>query len=185
MLWSLFSNVTPTGSDCFKTFMSAIELVQWTRSMESPDPYQNCNIGDISLRRSPRHFWLVAIQRYDLFGKFRVQVCCLTPSELGETSLYIFVHWQNRGPITKTATPRKTATIQGKIATKSEKSTKKHQKALEFQEIWKYVKLHGTTGVARLQQGRNIRKVVQQWKLQHFFSFLGGVPAKWPYGFIF
>ena len=45
---------------------------------------------------------------------------------------------------------------------KPSKRVKIHQKQYKNQETQKYVKLYGTMGVARLQQGRNIRKVVQQ-----------------------
>jgi hypothetical protein len=52
---------------------------------------------------------------------------------------------------------------------KTIKNHKKHQNAsksiknnIKNQETRKYVKLYGTMGVARLQQGRNIRKVGQQ-----------------------
>ena len=49
------------------------------------------------------------------------------------------------------------------------KSIKKHQNPSKNQETQKYVKLYGTVGVTRLQQGRNIIKVGQQRKLQYFF----------------
>jgi hypothetical protein len=65
-----------------------------------------------------------------------------------------------------------------KIHQKASKTIKKHQYPSKNQETQKYVKLYGTVGVTRLQQGRNIIKVGQQRKLQHFFAFLWGVPAK-------
>jgi hypothetical protein len=65
-----------------------------------------------------------------------------------------------------------------KIHQKASKTIKKHQNPSKNQETQKYVKLYGTVGVTRLQQGRNIIKVGQQRKLQYFFAFLWGVPAK-------